>query len=155
MKRGQGLDYDPIVGRTYGPWTVVQDTLESVHGGALYRVRAACCGRETTKNLRSLHSLRKARSCTECAENTQRKHPHLPRGTCAWCSRTYAVKGSRAANECAACQRAANRNGREPDGRPIRLAPTPALRSEAARRSAATRTLKRLLNWASTQRSST
>lgn len=82
------------------------------------------CGGEAIRSVNVLRdSVRRGcvSGCDGCiAQESQAcKKAGAVRGTCSWCGKPAQV--DRVAFECSACNRAACRNGREADGRPIRI----------------------------------
>jgi hypothetical protein len=112
---------EDLKGRTFGQLTVED-------GHARLRVRCSCGAVEE----RARHSLISAGrkgcvpACAACvmariSTSVAAKAPGATNGVCSWCPRPSVsmTKGTGPAFECEPCNRRAQRNGRDADGRPI------------------------------------
>jgi len=126
-----------LLGCTLGVWTVLARVgnctkwkLRPGSTNPLWLLRAACCGRIEIRSSSSLGSRctypdRLGRQCRQC---TAEQRPREEACICRWCKRSTWAKmqlpkrsrGGVTATQCGACCRAATRNGRAADGRPIR-----------------------------------
>lgn len=112
MKRTRS-DLIDHTGQRFGAWTVIRYT-GAIHypgGGRDTGWLCRCdCGTEKVvpgNQLRFGRS-RRCRACTRVPAELRR---------CLWCKRP--TKKNDKARECAACERMALRNGRDPEGRPV------------------------------------
>lgn len=126
-RKRQGIPSRPrglidITGQRFGSLVVVElHRRERSHTIWLCRCD---CGATTESDGWCLRNGRSTR-CRGCrATSAAAKAPNAERGRCSWCKRA-ALRST--PYECAACQRQANRRGRDATGRPLARGPRPVL----------------------------
>lgn len=102
-------------GERFGALVVIGRVPSGLPMHQRWKVRCDC-GREY-ESFDSAVRENRGQGCRECApKSAAATAPGAERGRCSWCKRRAK---SNAPFECGACQRTANRNGRDGDGRPI------------------------------------